>query len=524
VEQLDLRQLMRIALRRAWIVVLLMAVAGGIAYVRSAQETPLYSASATMVVDAGVSSDLSDYNSIYETQQLATTYQRMVVTGPILAKVAETLGLDRIESSVSAYNITDTQFLVVTVTDTDPDRAVEVANRVVEEFRLYIAERASTRAEDVRAGLNEQIDSLTARQAEIDTQLTDLRNGDDANSAAVQQQIDDLVQERANLNQSLTNLNTSSVTIDAQIMAGSPQIEMVNPAGGAGKISPNPRSALTLGLFVGLMLGVAVIALLEFLDNTVKPDQRLQEMTGAPMLATVGALTKIQPGAAQVFTLAQPQSSATEAMRLLRTNLEFASASDPITSLTVTSPGPGEGKSTIAANMAVVMVQSGKTVAIVDADLRKPTQHKIFGVQNDQGLTTLLTHPEQPWQSVALKVALPGLLLVSCGPIPPNPSDLLSSKRFAELVERIKRDVDLVIIDSPPILAASDSLAVARFTDGVILVCRSHKTRVDAMRHAASAVHQGGIRLVGLVVNRQKGQHGASYYGEYYGTTATQGD
>ena len=106
----------------------------------------------------------------------------------------------------------------------------------------------------------------------------------------------------------------------------------------------------------------------------------------------------------------------------------------------------------------------------------------------------------------------------------PNPSSRVSGKPFARLLDRIKADVDLVIIDSPPILSASDALAIASHTDGVVLVCRSHKTRTDALRHAAHSVHQGGIRLVGLVVNRQRGQQGASYYGEYYGTTATQGD
>ena len=171
--------------------------------------------------------------------------------------------------------------------------------------------------------------------------------------------------------------------------------------------------------------------------------------------------------------------------------------------------------------MGVVIAQSGKSVVIVDADLRKPTQHIIFGLPNDKGLTTLLTHPETSWQSMAVKVALPGLRLISSGPIPPNPGDLVSSVRFAQFIERLKGEVDVVIIDSPPILSASDALSIAPRTDGVVLVCRSHSTRTDALRHAANTIHQGGIRLVGLVVNRQKGQHGATYYGEYYGSTAT---
>jgi capsular exopolysaccharide synthesis family protein len=243
-------------------------------------------------------------------------------------------------------------------------------------------------------------------------------------------------------------------------------------------------------------------------------------MTGAPVLATISSLGKLQPGAAQVYTMAQPQSSATEALRLLRTNLEFAAASGAIGSLTITSPGPGEGKSTVTANIGVVMAQSGMRVVIVDADLRKPTQHRVFGIPNDRGLTSLLTHPDEDWRAAATKVALPGLTLIPSGPLPPNPGDLVSSGRFAQLIDRIKTDVDLVVIDSPPLLSASDALTIAARTDGVVMVCQSHKTRLDALRHATHSVHQGGIRLLGIVLNRQKGQVGASYYGEYYGRTA----
>jgi len=204
-------------------------------------------------------------------------------------------------------------------------------------------------------------------------------------------------------------------------------------------------------------------------------------------------------------------------MRLLRTNLEFASASQPIHALTVSSASPSEGKSTTAANLGVVMAQSGLATVVIDADLRKPTLNRIFGVENHSGLTTLLTHPETAWEEEAKKVALPGLYLIPSGPIPPNPSDLLSSDRFARLIDQIKEDADLVIIDSPPLLSASDALAISRHTDGVVLVSHSGRTRIDALRHAANSIHQGGIRLIGVVLNRQKGQHGASYYGEYYG-------
>jgi polysaccharide biosynthesis transport protein len=331
-----------------------------------------------------------------------------------------------------------------------------------------------------------------------------------------------LQNERGAITQSLIDLNTQAITFSTQSITMSTRIQPIEEANVPGApFSPQPMRSLMLGLFVGALLGAGVVALLEFLDNTVKPEMDVQGLAGAPLLATVSQLSKLEPGGRQVYTMSQPQSSAAESLRLLRTNLEFASASEPIHALTVSSPSPGEGKSTTAANLGVVMAQSGLTTVVIDADLRKPTLHRIFGVDNHAGLTTLLTHPEQAWGEVAKKVALPGLLLVPSGPIPPNPSDLLSSDRFARLVERIRSEADLVIIDSPPVLSASDALAISRHTDGAILVVHSGKTRSDALRHASHSIHQGGIRLIGVVLNRQKGQHGASYYGEYYGAATS---
>lgn len=514
---------MRIARRRWWIVVLLMLVAGASAYWSSSRETPMYSATATMMVNPGLSGAQTDFNALNVSTRLAETYQEIVTTRPILERVAEKLGEEELDSGVTTSVVDGTQLIRVTVTDTDPDHAALVANTIVEEFKASIEEETSATAERNLRGINQQIEDLEARQESVDAQIAELESGNDADEAATQRRLDDLQRQRTAINESLIDLQSSATDYEAQLRAGSAQIGMVEPAlPPDAPYAPQPMRSLLLGLFVGALLGAGLVALLEFLDNTVKPEVDVQGIAGAPVLATVSAISKLQPGGRQVYTMTQPQSGAAEALRLLRTNLEFASASNPIHSMTVSSPSPGEGKSTTVANLGVVMAQSGITTAIIDADLRRPTQARIFGVDNSAGLTTLLTHPEQSWDEVAKKVALPGLFLVPSGPIPPNPSDLLSSDRFDRLIERIKADVDLVIIDSPPILSASDALAISRHTDGAILVCHSNKTRIEAVRQAAHSIHQGGIRLIGVVLNRQKGQTGATYYGEYYGAATPQ--
>ena len=321
-----------------------------------------------------------------------------------------------------------------------------------------------------------------------------------ANSVATefQRYIDDNIASSANVNLS------SPVAINNEARVPTVPFE------------PKPLTAGLLGAFVGLLLAIALIAILEFLDNTVKPQQNFQELTGAPLLASVPQATNVKSGSHQVFTVAQPRSSAAEAIRLLRTNLEFASASSEIRRFVVSSPNPAEGKSTTVANLGVALAQSGSRTVIIDADLRRPTQHQIFGVPGDDGLTTLLTHPDRPWATVTRRVAVANLMLISSGPLPPNPSDLVSSQRFISLLDTIAKEVDIIILDSPPILAASDALAMAAHSDGLILVCLSNKTRLDQLNHAAQAIRQGGIRLIGVVLNRTRKQQGAMYYGEYY--------
>jgi capsular exopolysaccharide synthesis family protein len=303
--------------------------------------------------------------------------------------------------------------------------------------------------------------------------------------------------------------------IDSRIGA---QVEIAEPASIPSEpFAPRTKLWLTLGVFIGLVLGALVVTLLEFLDNTVKSHQDIEVLVGAPVLARVPKSTG-RGGTEEVFALWQPRSIAAEAIRLLRTNLEFASATRPIGVLAVSSAGPQEGKSLVAANLAVVMAQAGLRTLLIDADLRKPSQHILFEVENRKGLTTLVMHPNSGWQETARAVAVPSRLsLISSGPIPPNPSDLLQSERFSDLLASIRQEVDYVILDTPPILSVTDALVVASCSDALILVCRDGKTRIDALTQAAQAAMQGNIRVAGVVLNRVKDQRSAYLYSRYYG-------
>lgn len=517
---LDLRQLLRIAQRRGWIIVVLALIAGAAAYVDASRDTPMYRASATMLVSRPPSVGLVDARAPYSEERILLTYEMMITSDAMRELVADALGVESLPTGISASTIPDTQLMVITSTDADPDRAALVANTVVTEFQDYVTAQALERATVARSGLAGQVEALEGRLSEVDSDILSLNTPENVDDVIIQQRIVDLGLERSRINQALIDLNTQAVTLDSTMLANTAQVELYDPAIAPGSaFAPVPRSAMSRGLMAGLLLGIAVVALLEYLDNTVKPERPMHRLMGAPLLASV-PMMRLRSGSEQLFTVDQPASHASESIRLLRTNLEFAAATKPINLVAVTSPGAGEGKSTVCANLAVAMAQAGKRTVLIDADLRKPTQQQIFGISNARGLTTLLTDPAKPWTGQAVSVAPLGLRVITSGPIPPNPSDLVSSARFEALLGQIKSEVDLVIIDSPPVLAASDALAIASHTDGVILICQSHVTRVDALRHAARSIDQGGIRVIGGVLNQQKGAAGMGYYGEVYGQAA----
>jgi capsular exopolysaccharide synthesis family protein len=201
----------------------------------------------------------------------------------------------------------------------------------------------------------------------------------------------------------------------------------------------------------------------------------------------------------------------------LRTNIEFASATKEIAAIGITSANPGEGKSTIAANLAVTLAQAGFVTALVDADLRRPSQHRIFGVGSDRGLSTLLSAPDRTWEWAAQPTMLPNLTLIPAGPLPPNPADLLSLERMREVLVQMRQTFDVIVLDTPPILVVSDPLIVAAHVDGMILVSKASKTRLDALKRAAATLERGAIRLIGVIVNHQTGSSAQGYYyAEYH--------
>lgn len=219
-----------------------------------------------------------------------------------------------------------------------------------------------------------------------------------------------------------------------------------------------------------------------------------------------------------------PKSAAAEAYRSLRTNLQFAELDRPCKSIVVTSSSAGEGKTTTAANFSVIAAQIGQSICLIDSDLRRPALHRVFGLSNTEGLTTALVQGK-PFVELAKKTRVPNLSVLTSGPLPANPAELVGSRRMRTFLEAATQAFELVVLDSPPVLAASDAVALSAQCDGVILVVRAGSVPQEVVRHAVEQIQAVHARLLGVLLNRLDARRNGHYdyyryYRSYYGANA----
>lgn len=216
----------------------------------------------------------------------------------------------------------------------------------------------------------------------------------------------------------------------------------------------------------------------------------------------------------KLITFNQPKSRTAEAFRTLRTNIQFSDVDGNLKTIVITSTSPGEGKSTVLANLAVAFAQSGKQVLIVDCDLRRPTVHKNFNISNNIGLTNILIKDKLMDECIN-DTKIDNLSAISCGPIPPNPSELLGSKRMVEFIKKAEEQFDVVLLDAPPVLAVTDAQVLSKVSDGVLLLSSYGSTEKKALVKSKEQLDKVGAKLLGVILNKVK-DNKDSYYGKYY--------
>jgi non-specific protein-tyrosine kinase len=250
-----------------------------------------------------------------------------------------------------------------------------------------------------------------------------------------------------------------------------------------------------------LALSVGAALLLQYLDNTIRTDEDANRVLGLPVIGAVTRFGRVKAPADRLVLLRQPDSSASEAYRILRTNLQFCGVSTPMSRLMVTSAVPGEGKTTTACNLAIAMAQAGKRVILCDTDLRRPSIGRVLGISSESGLTSLLLNRALRIEQALVDGPVAGLRLLLSGPLPPNPGELVGSDAMTERVAQLGSLADMIVFDSPAMLGVADSTILASHTDGILLVVAAGRTRRELVKRVTATLGQVGSPIVGVVLN-----------------------
>jgi capsular exopolysaccharide synthesis family protein len=327
-------------------------------------------------------------------------------------------------------------------------------------------------------------------------------------------QIADAQTQIAGLQTKLNTLQANYAALLSNTQQGAINtISVIEPAALPTKpIGPNKPATILLAAAIGLILAAGAAYLLEYLDDTLKNPDDVQKELG---LTTLGAVPVIENPGDEMVMLSGSQSAATEAYRVLRTNLQFAAVDRPLRTLLVGSPAPTEGKSLTVANLGAALAQSGKRVVAVDSDLHRPRLHRLFKLRNNAGLTTALLEERPALDGLLQETAVPGLRVLTSGPLPPNPAELLGSARMKELLGELAAQADVVLLDSPPATALADAAILSTQADGVLLVLDSGRTRREIAKRSLEALKRVNARVIGALLNRMP-TRGAGYYYYYY--------
>jgi tyrosine-protein kinase len=514
---MELRQYFSIAWKWLWLIVVSTGLAAGISYYTTSRQPKLYQASAKLLVGQSLQNPDPNTADIFTSQQLALTYIQIAKTTPVLQGTIDALGLqmssDQLNNLTNASIIQGTQLIQVSVVSTDPANAQSIANELAHQLTLQGPASAQQEQAKRREFTQKQVDELQKKIEDSQKTLVDLNSSIQTTASA--REIADKQQQILTLQAQITTWQQTYATLLATLAPTSPNyLEILEPASiPVYPIAPNLTQSVLLAAAIGFLLAVAGAFLIEFLDVSVKSPDEISQLLRLP---TLGVIAKIPNVNEQKLIVAlAPQSPISEAYRVLRTNIQFSSVDKSIRSILVTSPGPNEGKSVTAGNLAVAMAQAGLRTILVDTDLRKPMQHRLFGLLNDIGMTNGLM-AQAKLEGFARPSKVENLRIITTGPLPPNPSEMLASERMRALKTQLEAEADILIFDSPPCLAVTDAAILARLVDGVLLVMDIPRVRRETATGAKESIEKVGGHVLGIVLNRLPARGSGYYYNYYY--------
>ena len=525
---MELRQYFLVVWRRWWLILLTTIVAAGVAYGLGSRQVPIYQSTAVLEVDRGTSPSDDPYSVQRNSEIEAETYARQISADPVLVEVIALLEInwnpDTVEELLTIAQMPNTSMIQIGAVHTDPALAQALAQTTAE---VFIRQKQAQQQARYQASLDE-LDALVSEMEQriMDTRVQIVAMGDLEGLSPLASAELARLQTQLNNNQIRHNVLLQSAESFRLAMARSGNYISIfswaelpqSPVG------PLVMRNTALAAVVGGMIGVGIAFLLEYLDDTLHNPEEAQAALGMATLASIPELKDMEPRA--LITRKQPLHPVSEAFRNLRTSVQFANLDSSIRTLLITSPTPAEGKSFVAANLAVALAQGGKKVLLLDTDLRHPVAHRIMSTEKTPGLSDLLyaisEEGDKADRFAGVQVFhpagedLPTLSVLPAGKRVPNPAEVLGSQLFHDLLSWLRDRFDVVVIDSPPLLAVTDAAVVATQVDGVAMVLTAGETHQGAAIQALERLNSVGAKVLGLIMNRMSTERGGYYYYYYH--------
>jgi succinoglycan biosynthesis transport protein ExoP len=508
----EFRRYFYLFLRWSWLIALCALLGGGAAYAYSRQEIAMYKATTTLMVLQG--STTNDLASIYYSERVTPTYIQMIRGRPVMEAVIEQIGLDytpeQLAGMIETGTVAETGLIRISVTDANPSLAAQIANAVADEFIRQNEAIQQQRFADSLGSTERQMIEMAKLIEETTAQITALGTPITDREQAELSRLETTLAGYRNTYAMLTNSYeqmrlTAALSADEVVVFETAQVPVY-------PLPSRSRQNILLAAAVGAMIAVGVAFAIEYMDDTIKSPQDVRETLGLETLGVVGKISARDP---ELIVAEHPRSATAEAYRALRTSIRFSGIDAPLRTILVTSPGTTEGKSITTANLGVAMAQSGLNVVIVDADLRRPRQHRMFDLKREGGLTQSLLEGRVDGH-LRSTAYVEGLKVIPSGELPPNPAELLGSQRMHDFLADLAQQADIVLIDSPPVLPVTDPTVLAQAVDGVLLVVQAGSTRRAAAQRAVEALRQTGANVIGVVINAVPQKFGGYYHYYYY--------
>jgi capsular exopolysaccharide synthesis family protein len=534
--ELGLADFARIIWRHKFLILSLGILAAAAAFALDTRRTKIYEAKAQVLLTPTLSQAVSSANGT-SSELSATdvaTDAKVISSAANQRAAADLLKVPSLPSA-SVSQVGATNVVNVAVQSPNPAFAIRAANAYAQAYIAGQQHQAVTSLESAAIQLSAKIATLGAQISKIQDQVAALSApttttfsssapatvppSSNPAIAALQNQENSLLEQQTTLREQATQLSYT-----AQLAGGGGQI-IGTATAPAQQVSPHRVRDTALAGGIGLVLGLGVAFLWEFVDDRIRGEEDLEAATGSiPALGFIPTVPEWlsrrsrQRGSPHVITEGGSTSSpAAEAYRSLRTSIQFIRLDKEVRSIVVTSPYSNEGKTTTVANLAASMAQVGDRVAVLSCDLRKPELHAAFGLSNDVGFTSVILGETTPMKALQQIPGYDNLWVMPAGPIPPNPSELLASRRAERLLNMLTDQFDMVLIDTPPVLPVTDAAVLAAHADATLMVIAAGATTKKQARRAVEILQRVDSTPLGVIVNRIPHRGGNFYYGYGYG-------